>query len=79
MSSEAAFHHHATPQMPGRYTRLFATPIAPPHRPADRILASSALVLIPFPVSSPLLLWLTGRRHFSDNPDLPPPHHDRTS
>ena len=57
----------------------FATPIAPPRRPAARILAVIALVLIPFPVSIPLSLWLTGRRHFSDSPDLPPPPHDRTS
>lgn len=58
---------------------LFATPISPPRRHAGRILAVIALVLILFPVSIPLSLWLTGRRHFSDNPDLPPPPHDRTS
>ena len=48
----------------------FATPIAPPRRPTGRILAVIALVLIPFPVSIPLSLWLTGQRHFSDSPDL---------
>lgn len=57
----------------------FATPIAPPRRPTGRILAVIALVLIPFPVSIPLSLWLTGQRHFPDSPDLPPPPHDRTS
>jgi len=57
----------------------FATPIAPLRRPTGRILAVIALVLIPFPVSIPLSLWLTGRRHFSDSPDLPPPPHDRRS
>ena len=50
----------------------FATPIAPPHRPAGRILALIAPVLIPFPVSIPLSLWLTGRRHFSDSPNRHP-------
>ena len=57
----------------------FATPIAPLRRPTGRILAVIALVLIPFPVSIPLSLWLTGRRHFSDSPDLLAPPHDRTS
>jgi len=57
---------------------LFATPISPPRRPAGRILAVIALVLIPFPVSIPLSLWLTGQRHFPDSPGLPAPAHDRT-
>ncbi len=58
---------------------LFAAPLAPPRRPAGRILAVIALVLIPFPVSIPLSLCLTGRRHFPDSPDLPAPAHDRAS
>ena len=57
----------------------FATPIAPLRRPTGRILAVIALVLIPFPVSI-LSLWLTGRRHFPDSPDLlPPPPHEQIS
>lgn len=49
----------------------FATSIAPLRSPAGRILAVIALVLIPFPVSIPLLLWVTGRLHVSGRPDLP--------
>lgn len=55
----------------------FATPIAPPRRPTGRILAVIALVLIPFPVSIPLSLWLTGQRHFPDSPDLLVPPHEQ--
>lgn len=38
---------------------------------AGRITAILALLLLPFPVSIPLALWLTGRRKLPDRSGLP--------
>ena len=38
---------------------------------AGRITAILALVLLPFPVSIPLALWLTGRRRLPDHSGIP--------
>lgn len=45
---------------------------------AGRITAILALVLLPFPVSIPLALWLTGCRRLPDHSGLPasPSHKD---
>ncbi len=57
----------------------FSIQISTRRIPAARILALVTLVLLPFPVSIPLALWLTGRRHFPDSPELPPPPQDKIS
>lgn len=42
----------------------------------ERVLALLLLILLPFPISIPLVLWLTGRYGAADRPSrprLPPP------
>lgn len=43
-----------------------------------RTMALLVLVLLPFPVSIPLALWLTGHRGLTSHPDLLSPLPDRS-
>ena len=58
---------------------FFPTKISTRRMSVGRVLAVLALILLPFPVSIPLALWLTGHRHLPSSPRLPPPPPDKAA